>query len=140
MHLNLYLEKPVNVEADLTFFKLNQQLSIKLLCRDNYCRKIYPIMRKCTYCDTVYGYEEVECKVCDKELTKLTDAEVTLEDNQKLIRRSKRKVKEGKLSQKECDDIIKKAEAEDKICEVKIREIRENRQTEQRLGIQTQKQ
>jgi len=98
------------------------------MCSDSYCRKIYPINRKCTFCDTVYDYEEVECKVCDKELTKLTDAEVTLEDNQKLIRRSKRKVKEGKITQKECDDIIKKANIEDEVCEERAREIREKRQ------------
>ena len=119
---------------------LQSQSTIKQMCKDNYCRKIYPINRKCTFCDTVYDYDEMECKVCDVELTKLTDAEVTLEDNQKLIRRSKRKVKEGKITQKECDDIIKKAEAEDKICEVKVREIRENRQIGQHSGIQTQKQ
>ena len=119
---------------------LQSQSTIKQMCKDNYCRKIYPINRKCTFCLTIYPYDEIECKVCDKELTKLTDAEVTLEDNQKLIRRSKRKVKEGKITQKECDDIIKKAEAEDKICEVKVREIRENRQIGQHSGIQTQKQ
>jgi len=102
--------------------------TIKLLCRDNYCRKVYPIMRKCTFCGTIYSYEEVECKVCDMELTKLTDAEITLENNQKQVRRSKRKVKEGKLSQKECDDIIKKVEIEDEICEERAREIREKRQ------------
>ena len=107
---------------------LQSQSTIKQMCKDNYCRKIYPINRKCTFCDTVYDYEEVECKVCDKELTKLTDAEVTLEDNQKLIRRSKRKVKEGKITQKECDDIIKKANIEDEVCEEKAREIREKRQ------------
>lgn len=98
------------------------------MCSDSYCRKIYPINRKCTFCLTIYPYDEIECKVCDKELTKLTDAEVTLEDNQKLIRRSKRKVKEGKITQKECDDIIKKANIEDEVCEEKAREIREKRQ------------
>jgi len=108
---------------------LQSQSTIKQMCNDSYCRKIYPIMRKCTYCHTIYPYDEVECKVCDIELTKLTDAEVTLEDNQKLIRRSRRKVKEGKIAQKECDDIIKKAEVQDKICEERVREIREKRQT-----------
>ena len=107
---------------------LQSQSTIKQMCKDNYCRKIYPINRKCTFCDTVYDYDEMECKVCDVELTKLTDAEVTLEDNQKLIRRSKRKVKEGKITQKECDDIIKKANIEDEVCEEKAREIREKRQ------------
>ena len=107
---------------------LQSQSTIKQMSSDSYCRKIYPINRKCTFCDTVYDYEEVECKVCDKELTKLTDAEVTLEDNQKLIRRSKRKVKEGKITQKECDDIIKKANIEDEVCEERAREIREKRQ------------
>ena len=107
---------------------LQSQSTIKQMCSDSYCRKIYPINRKCTFCDTVYDYEEVECKVFDKELTKLTDAEVTLEDNQKLIRRSKRKVKEGKITQKECDDIIKKANIEDEVCEERAREIREKRQ------------
>ena len=107
---------------------LQTQSTIKQMCSDSYCRKIYPINRKCTFCDTVYDYEEVECKVCDMELTKLTNAEVTLEDNQKLIRRSKRKVKEGKITQKECDDIIKKANIEDEVCEERAREIREKRQ------------
>mgnify|MGYP001158066683 CR=1 FL=1 len=107
---------------------LQSQSTIKQMCKDNYCRKIYPINRKCTFCDTVYDYDEMECKVCDVELTKLTDAEVTLEDNQKLIRRSKRKVKEGKITQKECDDIIKKANIEDEVCEERAREIREKRQ------------
>ena len=107
---------------------LQSQSTIKQMCKDNYCRKIYPINRKCTFCDTVYDYDEMECKVCDVELTKLTNAEVTLEDNQKLIRRSKRKVKEGKITQKECDDIIKKAYIEDEVCEEKAREIREKRQ------------
>ena len=107
---------------------LQSQSTIKQMCSDSYCRKIYPINRKCTFCDTVYDYDEMECKVCDVELTKLTDAEVTLEDNQKLIRRSKRKVKEGKITQKECDDIIKKANIEDEVCEERAREIREKRQ------------
>ena len=62
------------------------------------------------------------------ELTKLTDAEVTVEDNQKLIRRSKRKFKESKLTKLECDDIIKKAEDQIVICEERAREIREKRQ------------
>lgn len=107
---------------------LQSQSTIKQMCNDSYCRKIYPINRKCTFCLTIYPYDEIECKVCDKELTKLTDAEVTLEDNQKLIRRSKRKVKEGKITQKECDDIIKKANIEDEVCEERAREIREKRQ------------
>jgi len=107
---------------------LQSQSTIKLICNDSYCRKIYPIMRKCTYCHTLYDYDEVECKVCDIELTKLTDAEVTVEDNQKLIRRSKRKFKESKLTKQECNDIIKKAEVQMVICVERAREIREKRQ------------
>ena len=138
-----YVLKPLLIKTckcGSTLNLLQTHTVIKQICNDTWCRKIYPIKRKCTFCHTIYPYDEIECKVCDKELTQLTDAEVTLEDNKKLIRRSKRKVKEGKITQKECDDIIKKAEAEDKICEVKVREIRENRQTEQPSGIQTQKQ
>ena len=107
---------------------LQSQSTIKLMCNDRYCGKIYPITRKCTYCHTIYDYDEVECKVCDIELTKLTDAVVTVEDNQKLIRRSKRKFKESKLTKLECDDIIKKAEDQIVICEERAREIREKRQ------------
>ena len=118
---------------------LQSQSTIKQMCKDNYCRKIYPINRKCTFCDTVYDYDEMECKVCDVELTKLTDAEVTLEDNQKLIRRSKRKVKEGKLTQKECEDTVKQAEKEIKICGEKAQKIREERQIEPSSETQTPK-
>ena len=126
-----YMLKPLlrkTCKCGSTLNLLQTQSTVKQMCNDSYCRKIYPIMRKCTFCDTVYDYEEVECKVCDMELTKLTNAEVTLEDNQKLIRRSKRKVKEGKITQKECDDIIKKANIEDEVCEERAREIREKRQ------------
>ena len=78
--------------------------------------------------------------MCDVELTKLTEAEVSVEDNQKLIRRSKRKLKDGKITQKECDDIIKNAEVEIEVCGEKARKIREERQTEQSSETQTPKQ
>ena len=99
-----YVLKPLlrkTCKCGSTLNLLQTQSTVKQMCNDSYCRKIYPINRKCTYCHTTYPYDEIECKVCDVELTKLTDAEVTLEDNQKLIRRSKRKVKEGKITQKE---------------------------------------
>ena len=82
------------------------------MCKDNFCRKIYLIKRRCTYCGATYEYDDMECTVCDVEIEKLTDAEVSVDKNYKLIRRSKRKVKEGKLTQKECEDIIKQAEKE----------------------------
>ena len=81
----------------------------------------------------------MDCTVCDIEITKLTDAEVSIDKNYKLMRRSKRKVKEGKLTQKECDDIIKQAEKEIEICEEKAQKIREERQIEPSSGIQTPK-
>ena len=118
---------------------LQSQATIKQMCKDNYCRKIYPIKRRCTFCGSPYEYDDLDCIICDVEIEKLTDAEVSLEKNQKLIRRSKRKVKEGKLTQKECDDIIKQAEKEIKICEEKVQKIREERQIEPSSEIQTPK-
>ena len=106
----------------------------------NSCRKTYPINRECSYCHTVYEYDDLECKVCDIELTKLTEAEVSVEDNQKLIRRSKRKLKDGKITQKECNDIIKNAEVEIEVCGEKAIKIRGERQTEQSSETQTPKQ
>ena len=73
-----YVLKPLlrkTCECGSTLNLLQTQSTVKQMCNDSYCRKIYPIMRKCTFCDTVYDYEEVECKVCDMELTKLTNAE-----------------------------------------------------------------
>ena len=81
----------------------------------------------------------MECIVCDIEIEKLTDAEVSVDKNYKLIRRSKRKVKEGKLTQKECEDIIKQAEKEIEVCEEKAQKIREERQIEQSSETQTPK-
>ena len=106
----------------------------------NSCRKTYPINRECSYCHTVYEYDDLECKICDVELTKLTEAEVSVEDNQKLIRRSKRKLKDGKITQKECDDIIKNAEVEIEVCGEKAQKIREERQIEPSSETQTPKQ
>ena len=81
----------------------------------------------------------MECIICDREIEKLTNAEVSVDKNYKLIRRSKRKVKEGKLTQKECDDIIKQAEKEIEICGEKARKIREERQIEPSSETQTPK-
>ena len=117
---------------------LRAQGTIMSICDS--CRKTYPINRECSYCHTVYEYDDLECKICDVELTKLTEAEVSVEDNQKLIRRSKRKLKDNKITQKECDDIIKNAEVEIEVCGEKARKIREERQTEQSSETQTPKQ
>ena len=117
---------------------LRDKGTIMSIC--NSCRKTYPINRECSYCHTVYEYDDLECKVCDIELTKLTEAEVSVEDNQILIRRSKRKLKGGKITQKECNDIIKNAEVEIEVCGEKARKIREERQTEQSSETQTPKQ
>ena len=117
---------------------LRAQGTIMSICDS--CRKTYPINRECSYCHTVYEYDDLECKICDVELTKLTEAEVSVEDNQKLIRRSKRKLKDGKITQKECNDIIKNAEVEIEVCGEKARKIREERQTEQSSETQTPKQ
>ena len=117
---------------------LRAQGTIMSICDS--CRKTYPINRECSYCHTVYEYDDLECKICDVELTKLTEAEVSVEDNQKLIRRSKRKLKDDKITQKECDDIIKNAEVEIEVCGEKARKIREERQTEQSSETQTPKQ
>ena len=114
--------------------------TIKQMCKDNYCRKIYPITRECSYCHTIYDYDDVECWVCDTELTKLTEAEITIEDNQRLIRRSKRKMKENKLTEKEYNDIVIKAQAWIKICEERVRKLREKRQIGSSSGNQTQRQ
>ena len=118
---------------------LQTQGTLKLMCRSNFCRKIYPIKRRCTFCGSPYEYDDLDCIICDVEIEKLTDAEVSLEKNQKLIRRSKRKVKEGKLTQKECDDIIKQAEKEIEVCEKKAQKIREERQIEPSSETQTPK-
>jgi len=117
---------------------LRDKGTIMSIC--NSCRKTYPINRECSYCHLVYEYDDLECKVCDVELTKLTEAEVSVEDNQKLIRRSKRKLKDGKITQNECNDIIKNAEVEIEVCGEKARKIREERQTEQSSETQTPKQ
>ena len=117
---------------------LRAQGTIMSICDS--CRKTYPINRECSYCHTVYEYDDLECKICDIELTKLTEAEVSVEDNQKLIRRSKRKLKDGKITQNECNDIIKNAEVEIEVCGEKARKIREERQTEQFSETQTPKQ
>ena len=117
---------------------LRAQGTIMSICDS--CRKTYPINRECSYCHTVYEYDDLECKICDVELTKLTEAEVSVEDNQKLIRRSKRKLKDGKITQNECNDIIKNAEVEIEVCGEKARKIREERQTEQSSETQTPKQ
>ena len=117
---------------------LRDKGTIMSIC--NSCRKTYPINRECSYCHTVYEYDDLECKICDVELTKLTEAEVSVEDNQKLIRRSKRKLKDGKITQNECNDIIKNAEVEIEVCGEKARKIREERQTEQSSETQTPKQ
>ena len=117
---------------------LRDKGTIMSIC--NSCRKTYPINRECSYCHTVYEYDDLECKICDVELTKLTEAEVSVEDNQKLIRRSKRKLKDGKITKKEYDDIIKNAEVEIEVCGEKARKIREERQTEQSSETQTPKQ
>jgi uncharacterized Zn ribbon protein len=103
------------------------------------CRKTYPINRECSYCHTIYEYDDLECKVCDVELTKLTEAEISVEDNQKLVRRSKRKLKDGKITKKEYNDIFKKAEDEIIVCGEKARKIRERRQIERYLETRTQK-
>jgi len=103
------------------------------------CRKTYPINRECSYCHTIYEYDDLECKVCDVELTKLTEAEISVEDNQKLVRRSKRKLKDGKITKKEYSDIFKKAEGEIIVCGEKARKIRERRQIERYLETRTQK-
>jgi hypothetical protein len=105
----------------------------------NSCRKTYPINRECSYCHTVYEYDDLECKVCDIELTKLTEAEISVEDNQKLVRRSKRKLKDGKITKEDYNDIFKKAEAEIIVCREKARKIREERQIERYLETRTQK-
>ena len=118
---------------------LQTSRAIKQICNDTWCRKTYEIKRRCTYCEAEYGYENLECVICDKEIEKLTDAEVSVDKNYKLIRRSKRKVKEGKLTQKECDDIIKQAEKEIVICGEKARKIREERQIEPSSETQTPK-
>ena len=118
---------------------IQTQGTLKLICRDNYCRKIYLIKRRCTYCGATYEYDDMECTVCDIEIEKLTDAEVSVDKNYKLIRRSKRKVKEGKLTQKECEDIIKQAEKEIEVCEEKAQKIREERQIEPSSETQTPK-
>ena len=118
---------------------LQSEATIKQMCKDNFCRKIYLIKRKCTFCGAVYEYDDMECTVCDVEIEKLTDAEVSVENNYKLMRRSKRKVKEGKLTQKECDDIVKQAEKEIKICGEKAQKIREERQIEPSSETQTPK-
>ena len=118
---------------------LQSQSTIKQICNNNWCRKVYDIKRRCTYCEAPYEYEDLECTVCDIEIEKLTDAEVSVDKNYKLIRRSKRKVKEGKLTQKECEDIIKQAEKEIEVCEEKAQKIREERQIEQSSEIQTPK-
>jgi len=117
---------------------LRDKGTIMSMC--NSCRKTYPINRECSYCHTIYEYDDLECKICDVELTKLTEAEVSVEDNQKLIRRSKRKLKDGKITQNECNNIIKKAEVEIEVCGEKARKIREERQTEQSSETQTPKQ
>ena len=117
---------------------LRAQGTIMSICDS--CRKTYPINRECSYCHTIYEYDDLECKICDVELTKLTEAEVSVEDNQKLIRRSKRKLKDGKITQNECNDIIKNAEVEIEVCGEKARKIREERQTEQSSETQTPKQ
>jgi hypothetical protein len=117
---------------------LRDKGTIMSIC--NSCRKTYSINRKCNYCHTIYEYDDLECKICDVELTKLTEAEVSVENNQKLIRRSKRKLKDGKITKKECDDIIKNAEVEIEVCGEKARKIREERQTEQSSETQTLKQ
>ena len=121
-----------------TLSLLRDKGTIMSIC--NSCRKTYPINRECNYCHTIYEYDNLECKICDVELTKLTEAEVSVEDNQKLIRRSKRKLKDGKITQKECNDIIKNAEVEIEVCGEKARKIREERQTEQSSETQTPKQ
>ena len=118
---------------------LQSEATIKQMCKVNFCRKIYLIKRKCTFCGAIYKYDDMDCIVCDIEIIKLTDAEVSVDKNYKLMRRSKRKVKEGKLTQKECDDIIKQAEKEIKICEEKVQKIREERQIEPSSEIQTPK-
>ena len=118
---------------------LQAEATIKQMCKDNYCRKIYPIKRRCTYCWATYEYDDMECTVCDVEIEKLTDAEVSVDKNYKLIRRSKRKVKEGKLTQKECEDTVKQAEKEIKICGEKAQKIREERQIEPSSETQTPK-
>ena len=117
---------------------LRDKGTIMSIC--NSCRKTYPINRECSYCHTVYEYDDLECKICDVELTKLTEAEVSVEDNQKLIRRSKRKLKDGKITKKEYDDIIKNAEVEIEVCGEKAIKIRGERQTEQSSETQTPKQ
>ena len=113
--------------------------TIKQICNDTWCRKVYNINRRCTFCKSVFGYDDLDCTVCDVEIEKLTDAEVSVDNNQKLIRRSKRKVKEGKLTKVICDGIIKQAEKEIEICGEKARKIREERQIEQSSETQTPK-
>ena len=116
---------------------LRDKGTIMSIC--NSCRKTYPINRECSYCHTVYEYDDLECKVCDIELTKLTEAEVSVENNQKLVRRSKRKLKDGKITKEDYNNIFKKAEAEIIVCGEKARKIREERQTERYLETRTQK-
>ena len=77
--------------------------------------------------------------MCDVELTKLTEAEISVEDNQKLIRRSKRKLKDGKITKEDYNDIFKKAEAEIIVCGEKAQKIREERQIEPSSETQTPK-
>ena len=116
---------------------LRDKGTIMSMC--NSCRKTYPINRECSYCHTIYEYDDLECKVCDVELTKLTEAEVSVEDNQKLVRRSKRKLKDGKITKEDYNNIFKKAEAEIIVCGEKARKIREGRQIERYLETRTQK-
>jgi len=78
--------------------------------------------------------------VCDVELIKLTEADVTVEDNQKLFRRIARKLKEGKITQVEHNDIRKRCEEEIEICRDIAEKIREERQIEPSSETQTPKQ
>jgi hypothetical protein len=138
-----YKIKPLlrdNCTCGRTLGLLQSEATIKQMCKDNYCRKIYLIKRKCTFCGAIYEYDDMECTVCDVEIEKLTDAEVSVDKNYKLIRRSKRKVKEGKLTQNECEDIIKQAEKEIVVCGEKAQKIREERQIEPSSETQTPKQ
>jgi hypothetical protein len=114
--------------------------TIMSMCNDRYCSKRYPITRFCSHCDAKYSFEDIDCVVCDVELIKLTEAEVTIEDNQKLFRRIARKLKENKITQAEYNETRKRCEEEIEICRDIAEKIREKRQIEPSSETQTPKQ
>ena len=105
----------------------------------NSCRIIFNIQRACSYCDKVYEYDNLDCKICDIEIEALADAEGGVERNEKTIRRINRKYKRGEISEIDYQTQKELSKEEIELCTKEAEKIKEKRGIETHSENQTQK-